>query len=110
MYSPRLNTDEINMARRILFTRVGRSLENIPPTAGALKQHILRSSLFFSKDLFWKIERVLAGQQNLAKSSKSRYLQIYIIQIKEGKTRHTYTKSKIKIAINLLIYCDKNQD
>ena len=45
MYCPTLNTDEINMARRILFTQGGRSLENIPPTAGALKQHILQSSL-----------------------------------------------------------------
>ena len=45
MYCPTLNTDEINMARRMLFTQGGRSLENIPPTAGALKQHILRSSL-----------------------------------------------------------------
>ena len=45
MYCPTLNTDEINMARRILFTWGGRSLENIPPTAGTLKQYIL---LFFS--------------------------------------------------------------
>ena len=45
MYCPTLNTDEINMARRTLFTQGGRSLENIPPTAGALNQSILRSSL-----------------------------------------------------------------
>ena len=40
MYCPTLNTDEINMARRMMFIQGGRSLENIPPTAGALKQHV----------------------------------------------------------------------
>ena len=45
MYCPTLNTDEMNMARRMLFAQGGGSFENIPSTVGALKQHILRSSL-----------------------------------------------------------------
>ena len=41
--SPTLNTENINTARRILFTQGSRSLENIPPTFNCLQKHILRS-------------------------------------------------------------------
>ena len=34
----------VNDARKRLFTQKSRSLENIPPTQGALKQHIKRAS------------------------------------------------------------------
>ena len=43
LYSPTLNTENINTARQILFTQGGRSLENIPPTFNCLQKHILRS-------------------------------------------------------------------
>lgn len=43
LYSPTLNTENINTARRILFTQGSRSLENIPPTFNCLQKHILRS-------------------------------------------------------------------
>ena len=45
LHSATLNTDDINVARRVLFTQGGRTLENLPPTSCALKQHVLRSSL-----------------------------------------------------------------
>ena len=50
LYCPSCNTDVLNMARRVIFTQGGRSLENIPPTSAALKQHILRSAL---KAIMW---------------------------------------------------------
>ena len=50
LYCPSCNTDELNVARRVLFTQGGRSLENIPPTSAALKLHILRSAL---KAIMW---------------------------------------------------------
>ena len=40
-YLTSLQTDK---ARRALFTRKGRSIENIPPTSAALHQHILRTA------------------------------------------------------------------
>ena len=43
LYSPTLNTENINTARRILFTHGNRSLENILPTFNCLQKHILRS-------------------------------------------------------------------
>ena len=43
LYSPTLNTENINTARQILFTQGSRSLENIPPTFNCLQKHILRS-------------------------------------------------------------------
>ena len=43
LYSPTLNTDNINTARRILFSQGSRALENIPPTFHCLQKHILRS-------------------------------------------------------------------
>ena len=45
LYSPSCNTKNVNEARQILFASGGWSNENIPPTAGALKQHICRAAL-----------------------------------------------------------------
>ena len=42
-YSKTLDVDEVNEARRQLFTKVHRGLENIPPTRNALYQHVRRS-------------------------------------------------------------------
>ena len=39
-YSKTLDVDEVNEARRQLFTKVHRGLENIPPTRNALYQHV----------------------------------------------------------------------
>ena len=44
LYSPTCNTDNVNIARRLLFSQ-GRSIENIPPTAASIKQHVLRAAL-----------------------------------------------------------------
>ena len=43
LYSPTLNTEEVNVARQILFTKGNRSIENIPPTSNCLQKHIIRS-------------------------------------------------------------------
>ena len=43
LYSPTLNTENINTARRILFTQGSQSLENILLTFNCLQKHILRS-------------------------------------------------------------------
>ena len=48
LYSSSCNTKNVNEARRILFASGGRSIENIPPTPGALKLHIRRASLHAS--------------------------------------------------------------
>ena len=42
LYSHTCNTDDVNIAQRMLFTNGNRSVENIPPTAGTLKHHVLR--------------------------------------------------------------------
>ena len=34
----------MNLARQVLFSRHSRSIDNIPPTQAALKQHILRAT------------------------------------------------------------------
>ena len=44
LYSSTCNTRHVEEARRKLFTS-GRPLQNIPPTAAALNQHVLRSAL-----------------------------------------------------------------
>ena len=44
LYSNTCITDRVNVARQILFTQRKRTLDNIPPTASALQQHILRST------------------------------------------------------------------
>ena len=45
LYSPSCNTENENETRRILFASGGRSIDNIPPIGGALKQHIHRAEL-----------------------------------------------------------------
>ena len=45
LYSESYNTKKLNEARRILFFRDNKVIENIPPTKGALRQHVLRSVL-----------------------------------------------------------------
>ena len=42
--SSTVNTCEVNFARRILFAKGGRTVENIPPILDALKQHIKPSA------------------------------------------------------------------
>ena len=49
LYSKTCNTTDVNEARKILFCRDNRSIENIPPTKQALIQHILRSPIQSSK-------------------------------------------------------------
>ena len=43
MYDRTSEATEVNYARRLLFTQKSRTLENIPPTQAALKQHIKRT-------------------------------------------------------------------
>ena len=49
LYSKTCNTKEVIKARRILFSRDNNVIENIPPTKGAPRQHVLRSVLQSSK-------------------------------------------------------------
>ena len=42
--SSTVNTCEVNLARRILFAKGGRTVKNIPPILDALKQHIKPSA------------------------------------------------------------------
>lgn len=44
LYDKTSEHNEINKARRELFAHKGRELENIPPTKGALEQHIRRAT------------------------------------------------------------------
>jgi hypothetical protein len=39
------STSDINEARKIIFTNKAQTLENLPPTRGALQQHVRRASL-----------------------------------------------------------------
>ena len=43
MYDRTSDATEVNDVRRHLFTQKSRTLENIPPTQAALKQHIKRN-------------------------------------------------------------------
>ena len=43
VYSPTCNVNTVNEARRVLFTQGNRTIENLPPTAAALNQHLKRS-------------------------------------------------------------------
>ena len=43
MYSKTCTLSRVNEARKELFARSGRSIDNIPPTQGALIQHIKRA-------------------------------------------------------------------
>ena len=49
LYSKIFYTKEVNKARQILFSRDNKVVENIPPTKGVLRQHVLRSVLQSSK-------------------------------------------------------------
>ena len=42
MYDRTSDIEEVNEARKYLFTQKSRSLENLPPTLAALEQHIKR--------------------------------------------------------------------
>ena len=44
MYDRTSQITEVNTQRQALFSRRGRSIENIPPTQAALRQHILRAT------------------------------------------------------------------
>jgi len=44
MYDRTSDTMEVNEARKQLFTQKSRTLENIPPTQAALRQHIMRAT------------------------------------------------------------------
>ena len=56
LYSKTPNIEEMNKTRRILFSRDNKVIENIPPTKGALRQHVLWSVLQSSKwrQSLWK--------------------------------------------------------
>ena len=45
LYSRTVNANKIYTARRTLFAQGNRTVENIPPTSDALKEHIKRSAL-----------------------------------------------------------------
>ena len=49
LYSKPCNTKEVNETRGILLSRDYKVIENIRPTKGALRQHVLRSVLQSSK-------------------------------------------------------------
>ena len=49
LYSKTCNTKEVNETRGILFSWYNKVIENIRPTKGALRQHVLRSVLQSSK-------------------------------------------------------------
>ena len=44
-----INACKINVARRILFAKRGRTVENLPPQLDALKQYIKQSAFEVSK-------------------------------------------------------------
>ena len=44
MYDRASTCETVNDARKDLFTRKGRSIDNIPPTAAALEQHVKRAA------------------------------------------------------------------
>eukprot|EP00794_Sanderia_malayensis_P021240 gene21241-23314_t len=44
MYDTTTTTNNVNEARKHLFTQKGRQIDNIPPTKGALLQHVKRAS------------------------------------------------------------------
>ena len=43
LYDVNYECDDVNLARKKLFSSKGKTLENIPPTADALMQHFLRA-------------------------------------------------------------------
>ena len=45
LYCSTFEGDKVNDARRYLFTSNARTLDNIPPTAAALNEHVKRSTL-----------------------------------------------------------------
>ncbi|CAG9823856.1 unnamed protein product [Phaedon cochleariae] len=45
MYDVTSQTETVNECRRVLYTQKNRSVENIPPTEGALRQHLRRAML-----------------------------------------------------------------
>ena len=49
LYSKTYNTKQLNEARWVLFSRDNNVIENIPPTKGELRQHVLISVLQSSK-------------------------------------------------------------
>ncbi|KAL8591002.1 hypothetical protein ACOMHN_021767 [Nucella lapillus] len=44
LYDRTSQTSKVNSARQCLFSRRSRTIENIPPTQAALKQHVLRAT------------------------------------------------------------------
>ena len=44
MYDKEIPDDSVNKAKQTLFTQKGREIENIPPTKGALRQHVVRAA------------------------------------------------------------------
>jgi len=45
LYDRSSDTDEVNICRRLLYTKKNRSIENIPPTSDTLLQHTKRATL-----------------------------------------------------------------
>lgn len=44
LYDKELKAESINEARKVIYSRGTRSLENVPPTQGALEQHVKRAA------------------------------------------------------------------
>ena len=66
MYDRTSTCTMVNAARKDLFTRKGRDIESIPPTADALLQHAKRATYIKSQSLLGKV----FGSITSASSSK----------------------------------------
>ena len=84
MYSKTCTLSRVNEARKELFVQSGRSIDNIPPTQGALIQHIKRAVHQGS----YKWEQALKPSPKIPKpedwgykSSPSGWIQHWIQQI-----------------------------
>ena len=82
LYSTTTNTDDINSARWMLFTRGGQSIENISPTGEALKQKQRRKQAcgmaVWRNNALTIIQLIWAGK-NLMKNI-SCFGAIYLVQ------------------------------
>ena len=73
MYSRTSDLSRVNYARKQLFSQTSRSLENIPPTQGALEQHLKRATagMCISPDPYCPILLTGDGRRSLACGSRS---------------------------------------
>ena len=80
MYDRTTEATEVNYARRQLFTQKSQTLENIPPTQTALKQHTKRTCYQYrptagSKHWFWiqRYQSHLTGAGHMKRLDHSRF-------------------------------------